>query len=106
MLTQEQQWGLAYLTQLANQNAATANAEAAIFNQGIPDEMASYRKPILPTYADADEFVAAKTAELANQGYQQLIAFKEQTALELFRSKSPVEQAAILEQLQVPNVLV
>lgn len=105
MLTQEQQWGLQYLTQIANQTAEAANAEAEIFNQGIPDEMANYRKPILPTYADVDEFVAAKVAEIASQGYQQLIAYKQQQAIELFRSKSPEEQNQILAALQVPDVL-
>ena len=102
VLTQEQQWGIAYLVQLHNEDAQRYNATVAERNKFLPrDQPLFEERPLV----DTEAYLAKRVEEIANQGYQQLITFKEQEALRLFRSKSPAEQAAIVEQLQIPDVL-
>ena len=101
-LSQTQQWGIAYLLQLYNAESERYNATVADRNRFLPRD-----QPLLEERALLDEeaYVAKRIAEIADQGYQQLIAFKEQEALRLFRAKSPEEQAALVQQLQIPDVL-
>lgn len=101
-LTQEQRWGLAYLLQLHNAAIEASNEGIDARNQFKPrSEPLEEPKPLLTL----EQFAVAKLCETADMGYQQLIAFKEQEALRLFRSKSPEEQAAIVAKLQIPDVL-
>ena len=101
-LSQTQQWGIAYLVQIYNVEAERHNATVAERNRFLPrDQPLLEERPLL----DAEAYAELRIKEIANQGYQQLIAFKEQEALRIFRAKTPEEQAALLEQLQVPDVL-
>ena len=101
-LSQTQQWGIAYLLQLYNAERERYNATVADRNRFLPrDQPLLEERPLL----DEETYAAKRIAEIADQGYQQLIAFKEQEALRLFRAKSPEEQAALVQQLQIPDVL-
>ena len=101
-LTQTQQWGIAYLLQLYNAESERYNATVEDRNKFLPrDQPLLEERPLL----DEESYVAKRMAEIADQGYQQLIAYKEQEALRIFRSKPLEEQAALLEQLKVPDVL-
>jgi hypothetical protein len=90
-LTQEQQWGLAFAAQQANATIEASNANLAEAD----------RQPLftLESYA---EFVFRSACD---SYYAQLIAHKQSLATERFNQLSPEEQAALLAQLQVPNVL-
>ena len=101
-MTEQQQWGLAYLTQLHNDGVAQRNANLVERNRFVPRD-----QPLMEPEEElsVEEYVAKRTVELANQGYQQLISFKEQEALRLFRAKTPEEQAALVAQLEIPDVL-
>jgi hypothetical protein len=101
-LTQTQQWGIAYLVQLYNAESERYNATVGDRNRFLPrDQPLLEERPLL----DEDAYVVKRITEIADQGYQQLIAFKEQEALRIFRGKSLAEQEALLVQLQVPDVL-
>lgn len=101
-LTQEQRWGLEYLVQDANQAIVLANAEIEAFNASRTDGVAE--RPLMAALT-VESFVRGKIESLANDGYEKLLKVKEAQALELFRSKTLQEQAAIIQTLQVPNVL-
>lgn len=101
-LSQQQQWGIAYLVQLCNAEAAIYNASLPDRNRFIPrDEPLLEERPLL----DNESYILRRILEIANQGYSELISFKEQEALRMFRAKSPEEQEAIVKQLQIPDVL-
>ena len=101
-LSQTQQWGIAYLLQLHNAEVESYNASVAERNRFVPrDEPLLEERPLLK----AEDYLLMCITEIADQGYRQLISFKEQEALRLFRTKSPEEQALIVEQLQLPDVL-
>src|SRR5690349_6313605 len=101
-LTQEQQWGIAYLVQLHNEEVEKYNATIAERNRFMPrDQPLLGERPLI----DDDGYLAKRITEIAQMGYQQLITFKEQEALRLFRAKSRAEQEAIVAQLQIPDVL-
>lgn len=90
-LTQEQFWGLAFVTQLANEAIEAENAN-------LPE---ADRRPLFTAESYA-EFVMRAACD---SYYAQLIAHKQQLATERFNALSPEDQAALLAQLQVPNVL-
>jgi hypothetical protein len=101
-LTQEQIWGMEYLRKIHNEQAESSNATLEQRNRFVPrDQPLEEPKPLLTP----EEFALRKLSESADMGYQQLLAAKEQEALRLFREKSPAKQAALLAQLNVPDVL-
>jgi hypothetical protein len=88
-LTQEQQWGLAYLVQDANQAIVLANAEVEAYNAAVPE--GGVQRPTLQLLT-VESFLRRKIEALADEAYTKLVKVKEAQALELFRSKSPQEQ--------------
>jgi len=101
-MTQEQQWGLAYLAQVHNESIEQSNTRAEARNSLMhPDEV----KIKIQALLTVDSFVEKRTSEMADEGYRQLISFKEQYALQLFRSKTPEEQDSLVALLQIPDVL-
>jgi hypothetical protein len=99
-LSQEQYWGLAFLTQQHNDALEVRNEMIRQRNEFAIESPL----PLLEKIT-VEQFIESKTVELANQGYQQLIATKERKALELFRAAAPEVQQALLEQLEVPDIL-
>lgn len=81
-LTQEQLWGLQYATQ--NHNAS------------LSEEV----EPLT-----VEQFTEKVVGEIANNHYQQLIQYKEQVALQMFRSLPTEQQEALVAQFQIPDVI-
>ncbi len=90
-LTQEQQWGLAFAVQTANAAIETANEPKAEEDKQPLFTSASYAGVVMRSACDSY--------------YQQLITFKKTNALAMFDALSSEEQAAIISQLGIPDVL-
>lgn len=111
-LTQEQQWGIAYLVQVQNEQIEQQNTNIAQQNKSIEETNKRLPRdtelqPLLPLLElqTVESFINSKVVEVANQGYTQLIAVKEQTVLEMIR-KLPTEQKEVLiAQFQVPDII-
>jgi hypothetical protein len=101
-LTQEQQWGLAYEVRLLNDQVDAQNVQITNQNKYIPRD-----QPEIPlkTRQTVEEYVMAKLAEMGTNGYRQLIAYKEQQALNMFRALPADQQEALIEQFNIPDVL-
>lgn len=101
-LTQEQQWGLAYETQLSNDQVDAQNEQITQQNRFVPRD-----QPLLPLKVKqtVEQYVLSKLATIGDQAYSRLISYKEQQALTMFRSLSPAEQAALVAQFGIPDVL-
>jgi len=81
-LTKEQLWGLQYATQ--NHNAS------------LPEDAEKL---------SVEQFTEKVVGEIANSHYHQLIQYKEQVALQMFRSLPPEQQEALVAQFQIPDVI-
>lgn len=92
-LTQEQQWGAAFGLKQYNDEAELNNANA---------EATSL--PVIPLLT-LQEYIDSLISASLNKKYADLVSYKEQVALQLFRSASPEKQQQIIEQLQVPDVV-
>jgi hypothetical protein len=90
-LSQEQRWGLAYATKLAN-DATNAS------NLGEPS---GDQRPSLTEQQYADSVFRAA----CDSYYASLLDYKKKNALQLFDALSPQQQAALVAQLQIPDVL-
>lgn len=101
-LTQEQQWGLAYEVKLLNDQVDAQNEQITNQNKYIPRD-----QPEIPlkTKQTVEQYAMSKLAELGNNGYIQLLAYKEQQALNMFRALPAQQQAALVEQFGIPDVL-
>jgi len=81
-ITQEQLWGLQFGTQEHNE-----------------------RLPEGGTVLSVEEFTAKVVGEIADIRYHQLITHKEQLALQMFRALPPEQQAALVAQFEIPDVI-
>ena len=101
-LTQEQQWGLAYEVKLLNDQVDAQNEQITNQNKYIPRD-----QPEIPlkTKQTVEQYAMSKLAELGNNGYRQLLVYKEQQALNMFRALPAQQQAALVEQFGIPDVL-
>ncbi len=78
-LTQEQQWGLAF--------------ETKQFNEGKEEAIS------------VQEYAESRIKQICNDGYKALLNHKTQMALSMFQALTPEQQAALVAQLGVPDVL-
>jgi hypothetical protein len=90
-LSQEQKWGLSYATKLANDATIASNL-------GKPS---GEQKPLLTEQQYADSVFRGA----CDSYYASLLDFKKKNALQLFDALSPQQQAALVAQLQIPDVL-
>lgn len=81
-ISQEQTWGLQYATQ--NHNAA------------LPEDAETLT---------VEQFTAMVVGQIADNHYRQLIQYKEQVALQMFRALPPEQQEALVAQFQIPDVI-
>lgn len=81
-LSQEQTWGLQYATQEHNARLAEGDTPLTV-----------------------EQFTETVVKQIADNHYRQLIAYKEQLALNMFHSLSPEQQAALVAQFQIPDVI-
>ena len=101
-LTQEQQWGLGYLTQLHNEEAEKHNETLADRNRYIPrDQPLLEERPVITV----EEYVELETARLADRGYQQLIAKKEELTKAAFAQATEEQKTELFAMLGVPDIL-
>ena len=101
-LTQEQQWGLAYEVKLLNDQVDAQNEQITNQNKYIPRD-----QPEIPlkTKQTVEQYAMSKLAEMGTNGYRNLVAYKEQQALNMFRALPAQQQAALVEQFGIPDVL-
>lgn len=81
-LSQEQTWGLQYATQ--EHNARLSEEETPL---------------------TVEQFTADAVGQIADNHYRQLIAYKEQIALAMFRSLPAEQQEALVAQFQIPDAI-
>lgn len=98
-LTQEQLWGIQYATQIANGPIVAENNRIENYNVDNDPNL-----PLLDLLTD-QTYIDGIVEKACNSYFQQLISAKEEMALTLFRQLNPTEQQALLEQLQVPDVI-
>ena len=79
--TQEQQWGLQFVTQR--------------YNETIEEE----------NQLTVEEYTENMLKQASNSYYQQLIEFKTQNALAMFNALPAEQQEALVAQLQIPDVI-
>lgn len=90
-LTQEQRWGLSYANKIAN-DAMVSESSSGI--DSIP-----------PTRLTDEEYAESVFRIACNSYYLNLIEAKRKSAIQKFDSLPPSQQAELLAQLQVPDIL-
>lgn len=90
-LTQEQQWGLSYALKLANEARVQQNLSLPVANK-------------LPMLTNS-QYAESMFRSACDSYYTSLIDVKRKSAMEKFNALPPAQQAALLTQLQVPDVL-
>jgi hypothetical protein len=98
-LTQEQIWGIQYAKQLANNLIVAENERIENYNATNDPNL-----PLLDLLTD-QTYIDGVVTKACDSYYNQLVSAKEAMALTLFRQLNPTEQQALLEQLQVPDVI-
>lgn len=91
-LTQEQQWGLQFVAMQANEPIQAAN-----------ENLKEDEEP-KPLYTP-ESYAEMVFRSACDSYYQQLVAFKKKKAEEMFNSMTPEQQAALVAQLGIPDVL-
>ena len=98
-LTQEQQWGVEFATLEANKPIQAENEATEKAN-----ETADEPKPLKPLYTPASYL--EHVIRVACDSYSaQLVESKKKLALNLFDQLTPEQQAALVAQLHIPDVL-
>lgn len=101
-LTQEQVWGVQYVLQyVVNPPITAENEQITQRNQGKEEADQESLKP-LHTEESYIQFVMASAAD---DYYKQLLKYKEDNALQMFKGMTPEQQAALVAQLGIPDVL-
>lgn len=101
-LTQEQLWGVQYVLQYVVNPAITAeNQQIAQRNVGKQEADQEALKP-LHTEESYIQFVINSAAD---DYYKQLLQYKKDNALKMFEGMTPEQQAALVTQLGIPDVL-
>lgn len=98
-LTQEQRWGVDFATLEANKPIQSENEQIEKAN-----ETADEAKPLKPLYAP-QSYLEHVIRVACDSYYSQLVESKKKLALNLFDSLTPEQQQALVQQLQIPDVL-
>ncbi len=100
-LTQEQRWGVDFATLEANKPIQTENEQITQSNASLPE---ADKKPLKELFT-SQSYLETVMRSACDSYYKQLIDFKKKSALQMFDSLSPEQQAALVAQLQIPDVL-
>lgn len=100
-LNQEQRWGVDYACLKANEPIVAENERITQENTLLPDNEKKPLKPLLTSQSYIDGVVRSACSSY----YKQLIDFKKTNALAMFDALSPEQQAALVAQLNIPDVL-
>lgn len=91
-LSQEQQWGLQFVAMQANEPIQAAN-------ENLKED--EEPKPLFT----AESYAEMVFRSACDSYYQQLLAHKKKKAEQMFDALSPEQQAALVAQLGIPDVL-
>jgi hypothetical protein len=101
-LTQEQLWGVQYVLQyVANPAIEQENERITLSNQNKSIEE---QEPLKPLYTE-ESYINFVIGVATDDYYKQLLKYKENSALSMFNGLSAEEQAALVAQLNIPDVL-
>ncbi len=101
-LTQEQVWGIQYVLQyVANPPIVKENEQIASANEGKPLEE---QQPLKELFTE-ESYIQHVIKMAADDYYKQLLKYKESAALQMFNNLSEEEKAALVAQLQIPDVV-
>ena len=101
-LTEEQVWGVQYVLQyVVNPPIIAENEQITQRNVGKQDADKEALKP-LHTEESYIQFVIGSATD---DYYKQLLKYKEDNALQMFKGMTPEQQAALVAQLGIPDVL-
>lgn len=98
-LTQEQRWGVEFATLEANKPIIAENEQIEKAN-----ETAEEPKPPKPLFTP-QTYMEHVIGVACDSYYKQLIESKKKMALNMFDQLTPEQQAALVAQLQIPDVL-
>ena len=101
-LTQEQRWGVDYACLKANEPIVAENERITQENNNLPAGQSP--KP-LKDLLTAQSYIDKVLKSACDSYYKQLIDFKKTNALAMFDALSPEQQAALVAQLNIPDVL-
>ena len=102
LLTENQQYGLAYGMQVANEQIQRENTFAEQFNATRP--VNADPRPIKDLYT-VETYAAKLIGDAADQEYNRLLQYKQQVAIQKFYAASPEKQAEAIAILEVPDVV-
>lgn len=101
-LTQEQLWGVQYVLQyVVNPPIIAENETITVANEGKPVDQ---QTPLKELYTE-ESYIQFVIGMATDDYYKQLLKYKEDAALNMFKGLSPQEQAALVAQLGIPDVL-
>ena len=100
-LTQEQRWGVDFATLEANKPIVTENEQITASNASLP---VGEQKPLKDLFT-SQSYLEHVIKSACDSYYAQLVEFKKKSALQMFDALSPEQQAALVAQLQIPDVL-
>jgi len=101
-LTQEQNWGVEYACLQANKPIQAENEQITSSNANLPE--GEEAKPLKDLFT-SQSYVESVIRSACDSYYKQLLDYKKQNALAMFDALSPEEQAALVAQLGIPDVL-
>lgn len=100
-LTQEQRWGVDFATLEANKPIQTENEQITASNASLPE---ADKKPLKELFTP-QSYIESVIRSACDSYYKQLVDFKKKSALQMFDSLTPEQQAALVAQLHIPDVL-
>lgn len=101
-LTQEQVWGVEYACLKANEPIVAENERITQENTNLPAGQSP--KPLKDLFT-SQSYIDGVLKSACDSYYKQLVEYKKQKALTMFDALSPAEQAALVAQLNIPDVL-
>lgn len=101
-LSQEQQWGVQYACMEANKPIQQENEQITQANANLPEGESP--KELKELFTD-QTYLEHVIKSACDSYYKQLLEVKKKNALAMFDALSPAEQAALVAQLGIPDVL-
>lgn len=101
-MNKQQTLGFMFLMQNENNSIKFQNEYIMQQNNQLPRDIELM--PLRELYT-IEIFIDKKLQEMGDSAYNQLVSYKEQMILQLFRSKTPEEQTTVFEQLQIPDII-
>jgi len=101
-LSQQQAWGLSYACLQANKPLIAENEQITASNANLPEGESP--KPLKELFTDAS-YIESVIKSACDSYYRQLVETKKAMAMQMFDELTPAEQAALVAQLGIPDVL-